>query len=148
MISQHVNSGELIGINLTRSCPTLFHYFFVDDVLFFMNAKRDNCQLLGKILNDCCVASSQIANLDKSGLFFFSNSPEDVKSKVYDVLGVNDTSNLGKYLGLPIIRGRFEHEALAFVRDKIAKKRKIQNWKHGLLSEVRREILIKAVASS
>lgn len=54
---------------------------------------------------------------------------------------------LESILGLPInIWGRSKDEALVFVRNRLVGK--IQGWKHCLLSQAEREVLIKVVANA
>lgn len=82
--------------------------------------------------------------MDKSRVFFFSNTSNVLRADICDVLGIFVVDSPKKYLGLPILWGRSKVEALSFVKDKIG--RKIQGWKQNLLSQVGREVLIKFVA--
>lgn len=63
-----------------------------------------------------------------------------------DILGISNATHPEIYLGLPVISGRSKSEALSFVKERVYKK--VQGWKHNLLSQAGREILIKAVASA
>ncbi|VVA20590.1 PREDICTED: reverse mRNAase [Prunus dulcis] len=53
-------------------------------------------------------------------------------------------TNPGKYLSLPTIWGRTKTEALAYIKERIMKK--IGGWKHNMLSQAGREVLIRAMA--
>lgn len=87
-----------------------------------------------------------MVNLEKSCIFFTDNTPNRIWEDCYNALGVGLADSPGKYLGLPFLWGRSKCKALTFVRDKV--KNKIQGWKHTLLSNAGREVLIKAVASA
>ncbi|XP_028765313.1 uncharacterized protein LOC114723286 [Neltuma alba] len=146
MIQKQVECGRLKGIKLASRCPVLSHCFFADDALLFMNAKRQNCRELKKILDGYCKASGQAINLEKSCIFFSKNICDAVKLDVYEELGIGDRMDPGRYLGLPMIWGKSKVEALSFVKCKMGKK--LQGWKQKLLSFAGREVLIKAVANA
>ncbi|KAF7835300.1 reverse transcriptase [Senna tora] len=134
------------GIKLARGCPTLSHCFFVEDSIFFFHVEKESCEMMKWILDAYCKASGQLANLDKSCLFFTPNTPDDLRLEIVDILGVENAAHPGKYLGLPVVWEKSKDESLAFVHDKLIKK--IQGWKHSLLSQAAREVLIKAVANA
>ena len=47
----------------------------------------------------------------KSKVFFPLNTPEETKEEIVQQLGINETSNLGKYLGFPILhKGRRQND--------------------------------------
>ncbi|KAF7812457.1 reverse transcriptase [Senna tora] len=96
MIEHHVRCGDLKGIKLSRSGPVLSHCFFADDSLFFMRADKENYGLFKKILDDYCLASGQGVNLEKSGLFFSKNTPDDVVDLVCSELDIKVTPDPGK----------------------------------------------------
>ncbi|CAL2227338.1 unnamed protein product [Prunus armeniaca] len=79
-------------------------------------------------------------------MFFNPNTSLEVKDRLRAILNVTIFEDPGKYLGLPTIWGRSKKMVLAFVKDKILGK--IQGWKHGLLSQAGREVLIKSVAQA
>ncbi|KAF7822570.1 reverse transcriptase [Senna tora] len=130
-------NNELKGFKLARQCPWLTHAFFADDAMFFLKASRQNCEVMKDILNSYCEASGQLANLDKSCIFFSENIPPGIRDEVCEVFGIDVASNPGKYLGLPVMWGRSKREALGFIRSKI--QRKIKGWKQNLLSQAGRE---------
>ena len=62
------------------------------------------------------------------------------------VLGVKEVDRFDTYLGLPTLVGRSNYQTFSLLKDRVWKK--IQGWKGQLLSKVRKEVLIKAVAQS
>ena len=63
---------------------------------------------------------------------------------IKDMLGVNIVRQYEKYLGLPSLVGRRKKESFTHIKQQVWKK--IQGCEAKLLSQVGREILIKAVA--
>ncbi|KAK4268485.1 hypothetical protein QN277_025138 [Acacia crassicarpa] len=143
MIRKSQESKLLMGIKLSNGCPELTHSFFTDDALLYMNANLSNCVTLFNILSQFCAVSGQVINLDKSSIFFTPNTPDDVMNVVGGILGIAATEDPGKYLGIPSIWGKTKHQALAYIRERVA--RKIQGWGHSSLSYAGREVMIKAV---
>ena len=62
------------------------------------------------------------------------------------VLGVKEVDRFDTYLGLPTLVGRSKYQTFSLLKDRVWKK--IQGWKGQLLSKVRKEVLVKAVAQS
>ncbi|CAL2275834.1 unnamed protein product [Prunus armeniaca] len=116
------------------------------DSLFFVNAKEENCSRLKGLLGDYCLASGQVINYEKSSLLFSANTPEDVKSNTSSIMGIRGIDNSGIYLGIPMTWGRSKKVALAYIRERVAKK--IMGWKQGTLSMAGKEVLIKAIATA
>ncbi|KAK4278800.1 hypothetical protein QN277_016598 [Acacia crassicarpa] len=143
MISKSQIDRRLIGIKLSNGCPVLTHSFFADDALLYMRASHRNCTALANILDLYCAASGQVINLDKSSIFFSTNSPPAVRAMVSGMLHIPSTEDPGTYLGIPSIWGKSKTQALAYIRERVATK--IQGWNHSLLSFSGREVMIKAV---
>jgi hypothetical protein len=83
-------------------------------------------------------------SMAKKQLYFFSyNTPQDRRSRITSLFGTTTSAQFEKYLGLPSIIGRTKKKAFSEVNDRIWKR--LQGWKEKLLSQVGREVLIKAV---
>ncbi|KAF7842396.1 reverse transcriptase [Senna tora] len=122
MVSFHADRGDLRGIKLARGCPSLTHCFFADDSIFFFQADWDSCHKMKWILDLYCNALGQLANLEKSCLYFTPNTPVALKDEIVRTFGIDSADHPGKYLGLLVVWGKSKDEALAFVRDKLIKK--------------------------
>jgi len=61
-------------------------------------------------------------------------------------LGVPEIKQYEKYLGLPSLVGRNKKASFNYIKERVW--RKIQGWKEKLLSQARREILIKSVVQA
>ena len=88
LIQQAANNGELRGVSLCREGPKITHLFFADDSLLFCRANDADCQTVMNILSVYEKASGQKINRGKTQLFFSTNTPEDIKNKVKDLVGV------------------------------------------------------------
>lgn len=122
VVSAFAEIKEFEGIKIARTCPVLTHCMFADDALFFLKASEKNCLSFKQILDWYCSAFGQMISLDKSCLFFSNNTPDEVKEEMCRVLGIDGTTDPGKYLGLSVVWGRSKSEALNFVQEKMLKK--------------------------
>ncbi|CAL9004798.1 unnamed protein product [Prunus brigantina] len=143
MIHDGCAAGFVQGLKISKNGPNISHIFFADDSLIFLRANPINCTNMLSILRNYCLASGQMINMEKSSCFFSANSPPDVKTSICDLLGMRNVENPGAYLGLPTMWGRSKKGALQYVKDRISGK--MHGWKHLLLSQAGKEVLIKAV---
>ena len=144
LIHKAARDKQINGIYIGRGYPILTHLFFADDSLLFCKAKVQECQKLVDILNSYEVASGQKINTDKSSVFFNSNTRQERKESILNILSPMQDSKHNKYLALPTIIGKSKAQVFAEVKERVAKK--LTDWKGKLLSIGGREILIKAVA--
>ena len=70
----------------------------------------------------------------------------EVQDSIKALLGVPEIKQYEKYLGLPSFVGRRKRASLAYIKDRIWSK--LQGWKEKLLSQVGREVLLKAVVQA
>lgn len=90
--------------------------------------------------------SGQKLNKEKASLYFSKNMCREVQDQVKQKFGDEIVRHHEKYLGLPPLVGRGKRKAFNRIKDQVG--RKIARWKGKLLSNVGREILIKAVAQA
>ena len=79
-------------------------------------------------------------------MFFSKSIFLEVKNSIKDYLGVPKIKEYEKYLGLPAVVGWNRRASLKFIKERVWGK--IQGWKEKLLSQARKEVLIKAVAQA
>ena len=130
----------------SRGSPQISHLFFVDDSLLFCNATMEECAVLLEKLRWYEKALGQSVNTDKTSLFFSRNTAENLRVAIQSNIGVPVIREHEKYLGLPSFVGRSKYQTFAQLKEKVWKK--VNGWKEKLLSQVGKEILIKAVAQS
>ena len=141
LIQQVADNGELRGVSLCKEGPKITDLFFADDSLLFCRANDTNCQIVMNILTMYEEASGQKINRGKTQLFFSTNTQEDIKNRVKDLVGVEVVTQYEKYLGMPSFVGRAKKETFSYIRERVW--HKIQGWKEKLLSQADQEILIK-----
>ncbi|XP_030923859.1 uncharacterized protein LOC115950759 [Quercus lobata] len=107
---------------------------------------KEEVQVISDVLELYAVASGQCINLEKSSVFFSSNTSRMQRDWIKNELGVQKVEKFESYLGLPTLIGRSKYQAFSFLKERVWKK--IQGWKGKLLSKAGKEVLIKAVAQS
>ena len=118
----------------------------MDNSLLFCKANSQECQNLVNILQLYEAALGQKINADKSSVFFSSNTPDERRSEVLNLLGPMQDTRHKKYLGLPSIIGNSKVEIFAEIKERV--ERKLSGWKEKMLSMGGREVLIKAIAQA
>ncbi|XP_019181672.1 PREDICTED: uncharacterized protein LOC109176732 [Ipomoea nil] len=83
---------------------------------------------------------------DDSLLCFRANQQETLKVKESNNLGVNEATDLGRYLGLPSALGRSKTESFRYVEEKVQER--IGSWQNKLLSRAGKEVLLKSIAQA
>ena len=100
LIHDAARNHKISGVSICKGCPKITHLFFADDNLLFCKANSQECQNLVNILQLYEAASGQI-NVDKSSVFFSSNTPDERRSEVLNLLRPMQDTHHKKYLGLP-----------------------------------------------
>jgi len=118
--------GHLQGIQFNRACPKLSHLFFADDSIFFLKATVSECQNLANILNQYCLATGQLINRNKSGLFFSKHYPLTLQTNLANELRIPIVSKYGKYLGIPSDWGRSKREMFSWILARV--NAKLAGW--------------------
>ena len=146
LLKKAKSEGRIKGVSICRGAPKVTNLMFADDSLLFCQATRDEGETIAKILQTYERASRQSINLEKSSVYFSSNTSERQKGQILEVLGVKEVDRFESYLGLPTLIRRAKYSTFSFLKDRIWKM--LQGWKGMLLSRAGKEILIKAVAQS
>ena len=90
--------------------------------------------------------SGQQINRNKTTIFFSKLTSEEIREHIKQALGVPKIKPYEKYLGLPSFVGRKKKASFNFIKEKVW--RKLLGWEEKLLSQARREILIKAIVQA
>ena len=88
-------------------------------------------------------ASGQKVNRSKNALFFSKCTPIETKHDIKVALGIPKIMQYERYLGLPSFVGKGKKASFNYIKEKIW--RKLQGWEGKLLSQARREVLLKSV---
>lgn len=90
-------------------------------------------QLIAKTLEYFCTVSGMKVNLKKSRMFCSKTVDQETQQVLYDVLGIGRASDLGNYLGLPILKGRVTKENFSPIIAKV--NTRLASWKNKLLNK-------------
>ena len=141
---KHVErNGDIHGFSLCRRGPKLTHMLFADNSLLFCRSTKEECDKVLKILESYEKALGQKVNRDKTSLFFSKCTPPNTKTNIMCVLGVQEIFHYEKYLGLPSLVGKGKKTSFNYIKERVWQK--LQGGEGKLLSQARREVLIKAV---
>jgi hypothetical protein len=99
-----------------------------------------------KILASYEAGSGQKLNLNKTSIFFSRNTSLERKQEILSLSGLTEAHRIDKCLGLPSFVGKFINLAFHDIIDKVAQR--LGNWKVKFLSQVGKEVLLKAVVQA
>ena len=143
LLHHAAESAQIRGVSICKKGPQLTHLFFTDDSLLFCRSSTFECLKIQNILDSYERASGQQLNKSKTSLFFSKSTPAESIDQIISFLGVQEVKQYEKYLGLPTLVGRNKKVSLRFIKERVWGK--LQGWKEQLLSQVGREVLLKAV---
>ena len=103
----------------------------------------EKCGKVLDILKDYKDASGQKINKSKTALFFSKATERSVKDQIKEAWGVLEIMQYKKYLGLPSFMGKGKKASFNYIKERVW--RKLQGWEGKLLSQARRDVLIKSV---
>ena len=141
-----MNERHIEGFSLCKRGPKISHLFFADGNLLFCRARVEDVIKIQEILGRYEVASDQKINFEKTTILFSKNVPMSAKEQVQNLLGVPEIREYEKYLGLLVVVGRNKRAILNYIKDLVWGK--LQGWKEKLLSQARKEVLLKAVVQA
>lgn len=94
--------GLLHGCRVARGAPAVSHLLFVDDSYFFSKAVKSKARMIKRIIERYEDLSGQAVNFNKSAITFSPNITVETREAICGVLGVQESTIPGKYLGLPM----------------------------------------------
>lgn len=95
-------SGILAGLRVARNSPKVNHLLFADVTMFFTKTDPQCCTALLNILHSYEAASRQMINVDKLSISFSAKTPEAVRDRVKNQLGIDKKGGVGKIHGATI----------------------------------------------
>ena len=122
LLAKAENDGKIHGVSICRRAPTITHLLFADDSLLFCKASKNEVQVINEVLMGYANASSQCINMEKSSVFYSSNTPRQMKEWTKEILGVEEVECFEKYLGLPTLIGRAKYQSFFYLKDRVWKK--------------------------
>lgn len=121
LIKQAILQGELEGMRISNHRPRVTHLLFVDNSLLFCKANVRQVQCIKRIISQYELCSGQKINMDKSTIFFSKSTNEASKQTICDLLNGVAIKTHSKYLGLPMVLGRYKRSVFDFYQGKNGK---------------------------
>ena len=103
----------------------------------------EECGKVLEILDMYEGASGQKVNRSKTALFFSKHTLIEIKHDIKVALGVLETMQYKRYLGLPFFVGKRKKANFSYIKERVW--RKLQRWEGRLLSQAGREVSLKFV---
>ena len=103
--------------------PKLSQLFFADDLILFAKAYLDQVAIISKVLDIFYLSSGHRISKEKTTLFFSKNTDPHMASQIGDSFGFTVTTDIGKYLGVPLIHGRVTKSTYSYLVDKLQLRR-------------------------
>ncbi|CAN1163134.1 Putative ribonuclease H protein At1g65750 [Linum perenne] len=146
LIRDCVVDGSWKAVELAKGSTKLSHIFFADDLVLFGVATVAQATVIQKCLDDFGGASGQRVSKEKSRIYFSKNVSSNLQREISGILGMPTTTNLGRYLGVPIIHGRALNAHYKFLLENLDSK--LAGWKRETLSLAGRVTLAVSVLNA
>lgn len=130
-------------IKLAKRCPSVHHLLFADDSLLLGKSSQSEAEEIMRCIELYGEALGQRVNFQKSSIIFGSKVPEETKTRVTAVTGIEQEGGEGSYLGLPECFSGSKRKLLSFIREKL--QGRLNGWFAKSLSQGGKEILLKSV---
>ncbi|KAL4363029.1 hypothetical protein GQ457_04G019900 [Hibiscus cannabinus] len=138
--------GRLPDVRASKHGPPVNHLLFSDDSLVFLRNDMSEVHCLKVILTTYSTVSGQKVNFSKSTAYFSSRTLSEHRLAVYETLGVQEVSDPGIYLGVPLLIRKNKYAAFGRYRDKMDTR--VSKWSNLVFSFSGREVLIKSIAQA
>ena len=115
---------------LSRTGTPLSHLFFADDLLLLAEATVEQARVISTVLADFCFCSNAKVNTSKTLLFFSKNMGARDMSSISNLLGFSVTSDLSKYLEVPLHHSRVSTNMFHEIINKVEKRSSSWNASH------------------
>ncbi|OMO90064.1 reverse transcriptase [Corchorus capsularis] len=132
-------------VKISKNGPPISHLFFADDLVLFSAATPCQTKIVMVALKEFNLWTGQSVSLAKSKLCATKNTRKMDAKNLSNQTGIPLTSDLGKYLGVPLIQGRVSKKTYWHTVERVQEK--FASWKINHLSLAGRTVLIKSAAS-
>ncbi|CAL1366122.1 unnamed protein product [Linum trigynum] len=133
-------------VNLSPGEPPLSHLFFDDDLVLFAEASPRQAEVVMDCIEAFCSASGEQISKEKSRVLFSKNTKCSNRRDICNRLGIQETDDLGRYLGVPVLHGIISKTTFKYILEKID--RKLTAWKAKTLSLAGRVTLAQSVLNA
>ncbi|KAA3474546.1 reverse transcriptase [Gossypium australe] len=141
-----VEDGLICGAKASRRGSQIPHLLFADNCFLFGKVIGKGAYTLKGIFKKYERVSGQCVNFDKSTIFYSTNTLDDNKRTMAEILGMRSSTDSERYLGLPNIVERCKKTAFKILKDRF--KQWIDEWSIRFLSYGGKEVFIKFVSQA
>ncbi|KAL0408606.1 UNVERIFIED_CONTAM: putative ribonuclease H protein [Sesamum radiatum] len=138
--------GNLKGVKVCRTAPTISHLFYADDLTIFCRAEETDAITVRRCLSKFEEWTSQCTNSSKSMVHFSRNVTNKQKEAILEALQMPECNHRAKHLGLPFCKPKSRTQT--FNELVVKMQGKLSLWKAKNLSRAGKMVLIKNVAQS
>lgn len=146
LIREAVEARQWKPVATSREGPKVSHLMFADDLILFGEASEQQISVVQSTLEKYCRMSGQKVNMRKSRIYFSNNVSGQHARSLARRAGLSITTNLGRYLGAPILHTRPRIRDYTFLVERV--RQKLQGWKRKSLSLAGRVALIKSSSAA
>ena len=100
-----------------RGAPKITNLLFANDSLLFCQAIQNEGQVIMEILQTYAQALGQCVNLEKSSVYFSSNTTGSQRQQILQILRVKEVEGFESYLGLLTLIGRAKYHTFSYLKD-------------------------------
>jgi hypothetical protein len=146
LLSKTKLDKRINGVPIAAGGFRLSHLFFADESLLFCRANFTEWINLIQVLQTYERASGQQLNAAKTAIFFSRNTSIAFLDFIRINAGLYISTAFERYLGLPALVGHLKRQTFASICGWV--KTKLDGWKEEFLSQVGKEILLKAIVQA
>lgn len=146
MIERLVQDQKWKPITLSRCGIPISHLFFADDMHLFAETSIEKIETIMACLHIFCAKSGEVINVQKSQIYFSHNVHTDLRSQICNLSKIQETKEIGRYLGVQILSRCDSKTEFAPLVTKI--KTALQKWKGNCLNFAGRVTLAKSVLAA
>lgn len=146
MIQLAVREKEWKPIKLSRDGPPISHLFFANDLFLYGEASLQQKEVTLACLNLLCEASGGLVSKAKTRLFVSKNVNHSWVKELSQLSGFMIPSDIGKYLGVPILYSRQTCSTYSYIMHRARKR--LSSWKIGCLAMAGRITLAQSILAA
>lgn len=126
LIARAERQGQIHGVRIAPTAPTVSALCFADDTMIFCRATSEDATNLRNTLERYALVSGQVINFDKSSMTFSAGVQPGLKNQIAQILGVQVVDQYDRYLGMPAVVGKSKQQIFSVIRARIQKR--ITGW--------------------
>jgi hypothetical protein len=146
LIDHEIRESRMKELKICRRAPGLSHLLFADDSLLFFEAKKEQAEIVKKILGKYERGTGQLLSPSKCSILLGNKVKEEDGQQTLSILNIEKAEFEEKYLGLPVPEGRMKNGQFEPTKDCIRKY--MNDWCEKYMSSGAKETLIKSVVQA